>query len=327
MIIKPDSVNKKILLAPMAGITDKPYRQICREMGAHACVSEMVTSNTNLYCSMKSKFRRDLTNEDSPRIVQIAGTDPSMMAEAAILNVANGADVIDINMGCPAKKVCNAMAGSALLKDELLVSRILEKVVGASDVPVTLKIRTGWSKTHKNALKIAEIAENSGIQVLTVHGRTRECYFTGKAEHDTAACIKSRVSIKVIANGDINSAEEAFHVLQQTGADGIMIGRAAVGNPWIFSEIRTYLSKGIKIKRPSSSEVIQTVVKHLQNIYQHYGEYIGVRIARKHIYKYCKSIVGFEMLRIKINKEERCERQLEYVKDFLTSAGNLGIAT
>ena len=287
-------------------------------MGAHACVTEMITSNPKLYTSNKTRFRRDLSDELYPRIVQIAGADPDMMADAATHNIALGADVIDINMGCPAKKVCNVMAGSSLLKNEILVAKILEKVVMAADVPVTLKIRTGWDKTDKNALNIAKIAEDSGIQCLTIHGRTRACRFSGKAEHDTTAEIKSRVSIKVIANGDIHSIEDALRVLRQTGADGIMIGRAAMGNPWIFKQVSGKFKTGESYQRPDLAEIKSVVINHLHSMYDYYGEYKGVRIARKHIYWYCGKIPGFEKVRLLIGKEENCYKQLQYVEEFLS---------
>jgi tRNA-dihydrouridine synthase B len=326
MISKIESVNRKILLAPMAGITDKPYRDICREMGADGCVSEMITSNTNLYNSRKSKFRRDFSDEMSPRIVQIAGADPMMMAEAVRINVGEGADIIDVNMGCPAKKVCNVMAGSSLLRNEKLVGKILDQVVSASAVPITLKIRTGWDKDHKNAVKIAKIAEQAGVQRITIHGRTRACRFTGNAEHDTTAQVKTEVSIEVYANGDIGSAEEAVRVLKYTGANGVMIGRAAIGNPWIFSEVRKFFESGEKYGRPSYQDMIDIITMHLRAIYLHYGEYTGVRIARKHIIKYCKLLPSFDLYRKKISNEEQCELQLQQVKDCLYMAENLSIA-
>ena len=326
MITEPYSTKKKILLAPMAGVTDKPFRQICRDMGADACVSEMISSDPSLYETKKSRLRSDLTDEYSPRIVQLAGADPKVMAEAAVVNVASGADIIDINMGCPAKKVCNVMAGSFLLKDESLVARILEKVVNAAEVPVTLKIRTGWDKTNKNAINIAKIAELSGIQRISIHGRTRACRFNGAAEHDTTARIKSEVSIEVIANGDIASAEDALRVLDQTAADGVMIGRSAMGNPWIFSQVRRFLDTGVKIKRPSWLEMMPVVISHLQKIYLHYGEFAGVRIARKHINKYCSGIYDFEKIRAYINREDKCEKQMELVKDLLLSADSMSKA-
>ena len=326
MITEPYSTKKKILLAPMAGVTDKPFRQICRDMGADACVSEMISSDPSLYETKKSRLRSDLTDEYSPRIVQLAGADPKVMAEAAVVNIASGADIIDINMGCPAKKVCNVMAGSFLLKDESLVARILEKVVNAAEVPVTLKIRTGWDKTNKNAINIAKIAELSGIQRISIHGRTRACRFNGAAEHDTTARIKSEVSIEVIANGDIASAEDALRVLDQTAADGVMIGRSAMGNPWIFSQVRRFLDTGVKIKRPSWLEMTPVVISHLQKIYLHYGEFTGVRIARKHINKYCSGIYDFEKIRAYINREDKCEKQMELVKDLLLSADSMSKA-
>ena len=300
----------------MAGITDKPFRKLCRHMGADACVSEMTSSNPALYNSRKSQFRMDIIDDESPRIVQIAGADPAMMAEAAIYNVQRGAEVIDINMGCPAKKVCNVMAGSSLLRDEQLVARILESVVSAVTVPVTLKIRSGWDQNNKNAINIAKIAVESGIQRLAVHGRTRACKFNGVAEHHTAAEIKSRVSIPVIANGDIDSAEEAARVLEYTGADGVMIGRAALGDPWIFSRIHIWLESGIAVPRPGKDEIGSTLLAHLENMYLFYGEYTGVRVARKHIGWFCGQIPGFQLFQSLINNTDSCTKQLQLVAEF-----------
>lgn len=320
MITIPDAENKKILLAPMAGVTDKPFRQICRRLGAHACVSEMITANTGLYNSRKSQYRMDFTDEPAPRIVQIAGADPRMMAEAARYNVDEGADVIDINMGCPAKKVCNVMAGSSLLRDESLVAQILESVVNAVSVPVSLKIRTGWDSASRNALVIARIAEQAGIQRLTVHGRTRADRFNGRAEHHTTAAIKDAVAIEVIANGDIDSDAEAMRVLHYTAADGVMIGRAACGNPWLFSRLRHRLETGHEPMAPTAREKLELVTLHLEGIYSHYGEQTGVRIARKHIYWYCEQLSGFERLRQQIRHEENCAAQLLYVQEFITGS-------
>lgn len=316
MITIPESEDKIILLAPMAGVTDKPFRRLCRRMGAHACVSEMITSDVNLYGSRKSRLRRDFTNEGGKTIVQIAGADPVRMAEAALSNIDNGADIIDINMGCPAKKVCNVMAGSSLLKDQKLVEMILRSVVQVSSVPVSLKIRTGWDKNTKNAVEIAKIAEDCGISRLTVHGRTRACRFSGQAEHETVARVKASVSIDVIANGDIKSVEDVRNVLKKTGADGIMIGRASMGNPWLFSKIRHYFETGKQLNDPGISEKRGIIEGHLRDIYEHYGEYMGVRIARKHIYKYCSKLPGFDDFRKGVCSVENGESQLHMVNEF-----------
>ncbi len=306
----------------MAGITDKPFRKLCRSMGAHACVSEMTSSNPALYHSRKSQWRMDIIDDESPRIVQIAGADPAMMAEAAAYNVGRGAEIIDINMGCPAKKVCNVMAGSSLLKNEKLVASILEAVVAAVSVPVTLKIRTGWDPQTRNALTIARIAEQSGIQLLTVHGRTRACRFNGTAEHDTVAEIKLHSGIPVIANGDINSAQQAARVLEYTGADGVMIGRAALGNPWIFTQIAGWLQNGIMPANPDQAETGSTVLRHLQEIHAFYGDYTGVRIARKHIGWYCGKLPGFGLYQPRINNTESSSTQLQLVADFFKDYTN-----
>lgn len=310
------TLKNNLILAPMAGVTDKPFRQLCRELGAGLAVSEMVTSNIDLWNSNKSKHRLDHRGESSPRAIQIAGAEPGMMAAAARLNVDNGAEIIDINMGCPAKKVCNVMAGSALLQDEQLVVRILENVVNAVDVPVTLKIRTGTDKLHRNGLTIARIAENVGIQMLSVHGRTRACAFTGTAEHETVSAIKAAVKIPVVANGDINSPQQAAAVLKQAGVDGIMIGRAAQGNPWIFREISHYLETGKLLSPPSNQEICETLIRHLKNLYDFYGEYTGVRIARKHIGWYCKQQQGANVFRARVNRIESAHEQLDAVRDY-----------
>jgi len=319
----------------MAGITDRPFRTLCREQGAALTVSEMVTSQKHLWHSRKTRLRLDHTGENSPRSVQIAGTDPEQMAEAARFNVDNGAQIIDINMGCPAKKVCSVMAGSALMKNELLVADILHSVVSAVDVPVTLKTRTGWDLDNRNALSIASIAEAEGIQALTIHGRSRACAFKGEAEYETIADVKSRINIPVIANGDINSPEKAAKILQLTGVDGIMIGRAAQGRPWIFREILHYLKHGENLPDLSTKEVILLLNKHLKSLYDFYGEYAGVRIARKHIGWYCKHhfnqpvetnlelIAEVESFRKNINKVESAEIQLEKTIKFFTQKGSL----
>lgn len=289
MKIGPYQFNNPLILAPMAGITDRPFRLLCRRLGAALTVSEMVTSDPALWKTAKSRLRMDHRNEPGPVSVQIAGADPYKMAEAARYNVENGADIIDINMGCPAKKVCNVRAGSSLLKDEPLVGRILEAVVNAVEVPVTLKTRTGWDTTLKNGPTIARIAEQSGIRALAVHGRTRADGFGGEAEYETIQIIKTAVKIPVLANGDIDSPEKARQVLARTGADGLLIGRAAQGNPWLFREVNHYLKTGAYTKRPSISEIRDVMLSHLDALYLFYGDYMGVRIARKHIGWYLQS--------------------------------------
>jgi tRNA-dihydrouridine synthase B len=302
----------------MAGVTDRPFRQLCRAQGAGLVVSEMVSSNALLWGSEKTRRRIDHAGEDAPVSVQIAGADPAMMAEAARFNVEHGAQIIDINMGCPAKKVCNLMAGSALLQDETLVGRILDAVVAAVDVPVTLKIRTGWDPEHKNGVAIARIAELAGIQSLSVHGRTRACAYRGQAEHDTVRSIKAAISIPVIANGDITTPETAVAVLQQTGADAIMIGRAAQGRPWIFREIAHFMATGEHLPEPTPAGICSILTGHLQNLYAFYGEYTGVRVARKHIAWYSKGQPDGNPFRQHINQLETAAAQLEYVQTFFS---------
>jgi tRNA-dihydrouridine synthase B len=303
----------------MAGVTDRPFRQLCRTQGAGLAVSEMVSSNALLWGSRKTQRRIDHTGEDAPVSVQIAGADPAMMAEAARFNVDHGAQIIDINMGCPAKKVCNVMAGSALLQDEALVGRILEAVVEAVDVPVTLKIRTGWDPENRNAPAVAGIAEQAGIQALAVHGRTRACAYRGEAEHDTVRAIKAAVSIPVIANGDITSPEKAVAVLEQTGADAVMIGRAAQGRPWIFREIAHFMATGKHLPEPAPAEICRVLTGHLENLYRFYGEYTGVRMARKHIAWYSKHQRDGNRFRQRINQTETAAEQLEYVKTYFAT--------
>ena len=278
-----DYFIEPLALAPMAGVTDRPFRQICRQYGAGYTVSEMVASDTSLWTTNKSIFRLNHDGEPSPKTVQIVGYDPEMLADAARMNMQRGAQIIDINMGCPAKKVCNRLAGSALMQDEELVARILQAVVKAVPIPVTLKTRTGWNRDNKNGVTIAKIAEDSGIQMLAIHGRTRADKYEGAAEYDTIAAIKQTVSIPVIANGDIDCAEKALSVLQQTGCDGIMLGRAAHGRPWIFREIRHYLSTQLKLPPPSLQERANVIYHHVCALHDFYGEALGVRFARKHI--------------------------------------------
>ena len=287
------TLRNNLFVAPMAGVTDRPFRQLCKKMGAGLAVSEMVTSNSLLYGSAKTQRRANHDGETDPISVQIAGADPAMMAEAARHNIDRGAQIIDINMGCPAKKVCNVMAGSALMQDEPLVARILEAVVGAAgNIPVTLKFRTGWNTANKNAPMIARIAEESGIQLIAIHGRTRACQYTGHAEYDTIADVKTRVRIPLIANGDITTPQKAKFVLDYTGADGVMIGRAAQGRPWIFREIQHYLDTGECLPPPEVAEIREVLLAHLDDLYQFYGEYSGCRIARKHIAWYTRGLEG-----------------------------------
>jgi tRNA-dihydrouridine synthase B len=316
MRIGPYELKNNLVLAPMAGVTDRPFRLLCRAMGAGLAVSEMVSSNSLLYGSEKTKRRADHEGEPEPRSVQIMGADPEKMADAARYNVANGAQIIDINMGCPAKKVCNVMAGSALLRDEALVARILEAVVGAVDVPVTLKIRTGWDSQTRNAVKVARIAEQSGIQCLAVHGRTRADGYSGEAEYDTIRAVKQSISIPVIANGDISTPEKARAVLDASGADGIMIGRAAQGRPWIFREIEHYLKTGTRMPEPEVTEIRDLLLAHLDNLYAFYGERTGLLMARKHISWYSKGQRQGAIFRQAINRVETTAQQLTMVREF-----------
>ena len=306
----------QVVLAPMAGITDRPFRQLCRDMGADTAASEMTSADPKLLNSRKTLLRLDHRGECSPRIVQIAGADPEMLAETARYNVDQGAEIIDINMGCPARKVCNKLAGSALLRDERLVARILETVVDAVTVPVTLKIRTGWDSAAKNALRIARLAEAAGIQRLAVHGRTRADGYSGEAEYDTIAAVKAGVAIPVFANGDIDSAEKAADVLRRTGADGVMIGRGAQGNPWLFRQVKHYLASGETLPPPSVAEAGRVMLRHLRELYSFYGEYMGVRIARKHIGWYSRHLPAGKTLRSLANGAERCDEQLRIVSEF-----------
>ncbi len=300
----------RALLAPMAGVTDRPFRMLCRRFGAGLAASEMLTADVSLWHTQKSRRRMDHAGEPSPRVVQIAGADPAQCADAARRNVDLGAEIIDINMGCPAKKVCNRLAGSALLRDEPLVAQILEAVVQAVPVPVTLKTRTGWDADHKNALRIAHIAEQSGIQALAIHGRTRADAFRGHAEHETVAAIKQSVKIPVFANGDVDSPQRAHEILRATGCDGIMIGRAAQGRPWIFDEVNSFLAT----QRPRAelaSEIVRDIMRaHLEDLYQFYGDDTGVRVARKHLTWYFRQHAGHEDLRDHLMRIETPREQL-----------------
>jgi tRNA-dihydrouridine synthase B len=314
--IGPYCVDKPVILAPMAGVTDLPFRRLCHDQGAGLVVSEMVTSDVRLWNSTKSRHRLIHDAEVSPRSVQIAGGDPKMMAEAAQQNVELGAQIIDINMGCPAKKVCNKAAGSALLKDEALVREILESVVNSVSVPVTLKIRTGWSLDQKNGLRIAKMAEDIGIQALAIHGRTRECKFQGTAEYDTIAEIKRHLSIPIFANGDIKDPESAKFVKDYTKADGIMIGRAAQGRPWIFREINHYLETNELLAPPSLSEVRQLVINHVNALHQFYGDYLGVRIARKHVGWYLQTLADKTQFRSLFNRIDNTQEQIDKLEEY-----------
>ena len=316
MRIGPYFLRNKLVLAPMAGVTDRPFRQLCKALGAGMAVSEMVTSRRELRDSLKSRRRRDHEGEVEPRIVQIAGAEPEMMAEAARDNAAEGAQIIDINMGCPAKKVCNKAAGSALLQDEELVQRILAAVVAAVDVPVTLKIRTGWDRDHKNGVRIAKLAEAAGIQALAVHGRTRADLYQGEAEYQTIRAIKAAVSIPVLANGDVTSPEKAKAVLAETGADAVMVGRAAQGRPWIFREIEHFLATGAKLPEPESAEIGAIMLGHLENLYSFYGESSGVRVARKHITWYLKTLPGAAAFRERVVRVETAREQQTLIRGF-----------
>ena len=321
MKIGPYQLANQLFVAPMAGVTDRPFRQLCKKLGAGYAVSEMIASNALLWKSEKTQRRANHQGEFKPIAVQIAGADPAMMADAAKLNVDNGAQIIDINMGCPAKKVCNVAAGSALLRDEPLVQQIIEAVVqavgiGPNAVPVTLKIRTGWDRENKNALAVAKLAEQSGISMLTVHGRTRADLYHGAAEYETIQAVKSSVRIPVVANGDITTPEKAAQVLKLTGADAIMIGRAAQGRPWIFREIAHYLATGDTLPTPEIDEIQNIMNEHLLDHYAFYGEYTGLRTARKHIGWYCKGLRNSHHFRQRMNTADDCKTQLQMVNDF-----------
>jgi tRNA-dihydrouridine synthase B len=311
MQIGPYSLDNNLILAPMAGVTDRPFRQLCKRLGAGLVVSEMLSSNPLVWQMDKSKHRMDHTGEDGIRAVQIAGADPELMAQAAQLNVENGAQIVDINMGCPAKKVNKKLAGSALLQNPSLVQDIIQAVVKAVKVPVTLKIRTGWDPENRNGITIAKIAQDNGIQSLAVHGRTRACMYKGEAEYDTIKAIKQAVSIPVVANGDITDVLKAKHVLEYTEADALMIGRGAQGNPWIFREILHFLQTGQQLAAPTLQEISSVLLEHVSNVHQFYGEYAGARIARKHVGWYLAEHDEQRVFRARFNTIEDAHEQLD----------------
>lgn len=320
--IGPQTLSNNLILAPMAGVTDLPFRKLCRRLGAGLTVSEMVHSNPALAHTDKTRLRQDHRGEPGPIAVQIAGADPAMIADSAARNVALGAQIIDINMGCPAKKVCNKRAGSALLEDEQLVKNILQAAVAAVDVPVTLKIRTGPSPERRNGERIAAIAEDAGLVAISVHGRTRACAFKGAAEYETIRRIKRAVTIPVIANGDITTPEQAKHTLQQTGADAIMIGRAAQGNPWIFRQIQHFLETGNTLAAPSRAEVGTVLLEHVTAVHRFYGEARGLRVARKHIGWYLQTLPGGNEARHAMMKIDDASEQLDALRQFFHGAAS-----
>ena len=324
MHIGPYELPHSVFAAPMAGVTDRPYRTLVKQLGAAYAVSEMVTSRADLRDSLKTSRRLDHTGESGPIAVQIAGTDAEMMAEAAIYNLQRGAQIIDINMGCPAKKVCQKWAGSALMQDERLAMSIIEAVVKAAlpyGAPVTLKMRTGWRCDQRNAVSLAKQAESAGVQMITVHGRSRDQGYKGQAEYDTIAQVKRAVSVPVVANGDIDSPQKAQQVLQHTGADAVMIGRAAQGRPWLFREIHHYLAHGTQLAPPLVAEVKRLLMHHLEDHYSLYGSFTGVRTARKHIAWYVHGLPGATEFRQHLNAIEDCQKQSLAVADFLDAIG------
>ncbi len=316
MKIGPYRIEPNVVLAPMAGVTDKPFRQLCKQLGAGLAVSEMTTADPRLWRTQKSRLRMDHVGEPAPVSVQIAGYDPQMLADAARFNVDQGAQLIDINMGCPAKKVCNVWSGSALLQDEPLVARIVSAVVKAVDVPVTLKIRTGWNRDNRNGITIAKIAQDAGIAALAVHGRTRADLYHGEAEYETIRAIRDAISIPLLANGDVDSPRKAKHVLEATGADAVMIGRAAQGRPWIFREVAHYLAHGTLLPEPTPLEVRDILVGHLEALYAFYGEVPGVRIARKHLGWYAKDRPENAAFRHVVNRAETAAEQMRLTRDY-----------
>ncbi|MBT8087755.1 MAG: tRNA dihydrouridine synthase DusB [Gammaproteobacteria bacterium] len=314
--IGPYTLSSPFVLAPMAGVTDAPFRRICRDYGAGMTTSEMTTADTSLWQTAKSQRRLDLDLDAEPVAVQIAGSDPGQLAAAAVACVDRGAQIIDINMGCPAKKVCSKLAGSALLKDEHLVAEILHRVVAAVDVPVTLKIRTGWDPQHRNAVAIARIAEDAGIQSLAVHGRTRACRYHGEAEYDTIRDVKAAVSMPVIANGDITSLQKSLEVLRLTDADGLMIGRAAQGRPWIFRELRRLTDPAAENTKIKNSELRDIMLGHLSELHRFYGDKTGVRVARKHLTWYCSGLENSEDFRYRVVRVDSASEQIRLTEEF-----------
>ena len=314
--IGPLRLPGTVLLAPMSGISDAPFRRLCLDSGASLTTTEMTTSDRRLWNSTKSRRRLDFGDVDGIRAVQIAGSDPGQMADAARGAVARGAQIVDINLACPAKKVCRKLAGSALLKDEDRVRRILTTVVDAVQVPVTVKMRTGWSREHRNGVRVAQLAERAGIQALAVHGRTRECAFRGEAEYDTIRKIKSAVSIPVFANGDIASPEKAAEVMRHTGADGVMLGRAVNGQPWLFEQVSTFLGKKVHVPAPSVAVRRDIILTHLDTMYRFYGEHTGVRVARKHLSWYCKNLGDSEDFRRRVILAKNSTEQMQLTINF-----------
>jgi tRNA-dihydrouridine synthase B len=326
VLIGPHKIDPPLILAPMAGVTDKPFRQLCKRLGAGYAVSEMTSSNPRLWRTRKSVQRLDHEGEPAPIGVQIAGAEPQALAAAARHAVDNGAEIVDINMGCPAKKVCNAWAGSALLKDETLVERIVRAVVAAVDVPVTLKIRTGWDVNNRNGVRVARIAEDAGVRALAVHGRTRDMLYTGEAEYETIAAIKRAVRIPVVANGDVTSPQKAREVLAATGADALMIGRAAQGRPWIFREIAQLLATGEVVPPPCAAAVRDMLLEHVRALHEFYGETAGVRIARKHLAWYAKDRPENAAFRAVVNRAETAEEQLALARDYFDALERVALA-
>jgi tRNA-dihydrouridine synthase B len=314
--IGPYTLASPFVLAPMAGVTDAPFRRLCRHFGAGMTTSEMTTADTSLWQTAKSRHRLDLDLSAEPVAVQIAGSEPDQLAEAAVACVERGAQIIDVNMGCPAKKVCKKLAGSALLRDERIVEAILKAVVDAVDVPVTLKIRTGWDPEHRNGVSVARIAENCGVQALAIHGRTRACRYRGDAEYETIARIKNEISIPVIANGDITTPEKSLEVLRLTRADGLMIGRAARGRPWIFRELGQQLNKRASITRLEKNELRDTMIGHLNDLHRFYGESTGVRVARKHLTWYCESLLNADDFRYQVVRVDSASEQVRLTMNY-----------
>ena len=316
--------DKAIGLAPMAGISDWPFRTICHSLGTDFTVTEMISADPKFRDTARNALRLDLKGELGPKIVQIAGSEPGLLADAALMAEAHGAEVIDINMGCPAKKVCKQLAGSALMKDEVLVARLLEAVVAAVGIPVTVKMRTGWDRQNRNALNIAKIAEDTGVSALTIHGRTRACRFKGHAEYDTIKAVKQQVGIPVVANGDITSPEQALAVLEHTECDGLMIGRGAQGNPWLFRRIKDFLKHGSAASAPSEAEVLDVAREHLSLMHAHYGD-LAVKLARKHMVCYAGLLTTGDNFKNGFNQQMTREAQQQFVSSYAENNNNEGV--